>query len=1074
MDRREYPTSRPSSADPKLVAQQVYDPQALPDPADGGPLGAVLRRTEALAAYLAPQVDPVAARADLAALRAAAQGLAPDTPAYRELYLAACAVRRAVALANPLLDFDQLVCVARGTFAGSVRSNPTTQDAQGGHFATQFFGFNALPGGGLLAVRNVKGRPELVNLLADAVVSKGRLQGQKLDHGAFATPDLSYDGRQILFAWTANREHKWIYGRETAWHLFKVNLDGSGLTQLTDGPDSDFDPCWLPDGRVAFDSERRGGYIRCFAAYLKVRNYTLFSMTADGDDIRPLSYYETSEWHPAVNNAGQLVYTRWDYTDRENCLGGRIWFSQPDGSDPRAPHGNYPLPYDTLPGHLPWKIRPDGRESDSRVGAPLVEMGARQAPGSHLYLFTAAPHHGEVFGSLCLLDLRAPDDHYMSQVKRVTPDEPFPETEMPARRHYKYGTPWPLSADFYLATVWENVCLVDRFGNKELLADLRSAPCPTDERLRLTCPIPLRPRLKPPVVPSQVDPAKPATIAVMNVYDSDLPFPPGVRIKWLRVTQNILKANHAMGEPMIGYERENTPRVPLGVVPVEDDGSVYFEAPVAKELIFQALDEQYRAVQSMRSTAFVRPGEQMTCQGCHEPVGRVAAADHRPRALSRPPSRLQPELEPIEPISYYRQVKPILDARCVPCHAERRQGPTDMSYAALKEGYTFWFSGAMAFDMTGPYSGVHGGSRTLPGKFGARNCRLGRALFDDAHRAVVSDSDRHTLVVWLDSNSLRLGSYVREAAQLRGELVWPTLDFDPANPLGILGRGAPLRGRFWHDNTHGPYAHLLTSHTLNQVQVVAADGQILARVPAEHPQDAWLLPDRTVLVATSHAARRLTLEGRELWSYKVEPPNEIPTCQPLPDGGTLIGVVGQCRLVELDPAGAVRLTVPLSTPVQEPHAQFRFCRKTPEGTYLVPFMAEGAVREVAADGRIVHEFPPVAGPVAAVRLEDGHTLVTGGQRVTEYDPAGRVFWQLRPSDVPDLNLATLAGVTRLGNGNTVVCNWNAKDADGRLGAHIFEVTDDKRVVWTVSGPEIGQVAQCQVLDGELRPLAGWR
>ena len=56
----------------------------------------------------------------------------------------------------------------------------------------------------------------------------------------------------------------------------------------------------------------------------------------------------------------------------------------------------------------------------------------------------------------------------------------------------------------------------------------------------------------------------------------------------------------------------------LGTVPVEADGSAYFEAPAGKAIYFQALDEQGMAVQSMRSATYVHPGEQLTCQGCHE------------------------------------------------------------------------------------------------------------------------------------------------------------------------------------------------------------------------------------------------------------------------------------------------------------------------------------------------------------------------------------------------------------------------------------------------------------------------
>ena len=413
--KKEYPESRPGGPDEEKLRCETYDRHALVWETDGGPLGTALRRLDALLESPggAPAGDALAA--DVRVLKQASlnEALPPDADAYKARYLAACALRRQVMLRHPLLDFEDILCVVRGTFEGSVRSNPETADAQGGHFVTQYFGFNALPGGGLYIIKNYKNRPEIVNVLEHAVVQNGRLKGRKLDYGAFATPALSYDGRTIAFAWTENAEHRWIYSKKKCFHLFRVNVDGSDLVQLTDGPFNDFDPCWLPDGRIAFISERRGGYIRCFAAYLKVRTYTLFSMTADGGDIRPMSYFETSEWNPSVNNEGQLVYTRWDYVDRENCLGTRFWISNPDGSNPRAPHGNYPHPYHTFPDHTPWRVDANGREWDSRWGAPMVEMGIRAVPGSPLYIFTAAPHHGSVYGSLGMLDLRVEDDGHM-------------------------------------------------------------------------------------------------------------------------------------------------------------------------------------------------------------------------------------------------------------------------------------------------------------------------------------------------------------------------------------------------------------------------------------------------------------------------------------------------------------------------------------------------------------------------------------------------------------------------------------------------------------------------------------
>ncbi len=1074
MGKKEYPDQRPGESKPEKVKEEVYDPQSLMREEDGGPLGAVVRRTRALLANPAFSggTDKTAAwGSDLQAIESARAMVAGDPEKSKALYLAACALRREVALRNPVLDFDSILCVARGSFEGSVRSNPSTADPQGGHFVTQYFGHNALPGGGLYVVRNYKTKPEIMDLLKDSVVENGPMKGQKLDHGGFATPDLSYDGKSIVFAWTGNKEHLWVYSKDTCFHLFKVNVDGTGLTQLTDGDVNDFSPCWLPNGRIAFVSERRGGYIRCFSAYLKVRSYTLFSMREDGTDISPLSYFETSEWNPSVNNEGQLVYTRWDYVDRENCLGTRFWISGVDGTNPRAPHGNYPLPYDTFPDHKPWEVR-NGREWDSRFGAPLVEMDIHAVPNSPLYLFTAAPHHGEIYGSLCMLDLRQTDDHHMGQIKRITPEEPFPETETAGRRHYKYGTPWPLNEDFYLCNVWENMALIDRYGNKEVLCDLRSLPCAQDERLRIIDPIPLRarprPENEPAPAPSTPAASRPkATIAVMNVYDSDLPLPEGVKIKWLRVVQNIPKTNHAMGEPLIGYERENTPRIPLGIVPVEEDGSAYFEAPVGKMLIFQALDDHHMAVQSMRSSAFVHPGEQLSCMGCHENPQRAAAPTASPIATRRAPSRLEPEIGPIEPISYYRQIKPIFDKTCVPCHKEKALGPQDMSYEALKEDYTFWFSGAMFTDMTTAYSGVHGGSRTIPGRFGARASKIGQALLTESHRTCVSPEDRLKVTVWLDSNSLRLGAYTREDKQLAGELVWPAMDVDPANPQGIDGSEPGLRHNFWHENLYGPFPILFSEHTHDRVAIMDKTGSIVWEYPVPHPQDVWMLPNGNILTTYYQGVREVTRDKQTVWEFTVEKPNEIPNCQPLPDGNVLIGIVGQCRLIEVNRKGEIVHEVQLQTTEKTAHAQFRMCRKTPEGTYVVPFTAEGAIREYDASGKVIREFPKQPMPVGVVRLDNGNTLISADGKVTEYDRNDKVVWQVLPHEIPDIQIGVLAGISRLDNGNTLVCNWNAQDKDRKVGAHLFEITDDKRVVWQISGPQVGQMAQCQVLAEDL-------
>jgi len=294
----------------------------------------------------------------------------------------------------------------------------------------QFFGFNAIRGGGLFILEKpFSDHPTVRNVLENSVCENGRFKGQKLtSDGGFLSPDLRYDAREILFAWTEIAESEGERKRYREWNehntykIFKVNVDGTGLTQLCDGTWNEFDPCYLPNGRIIFISERRGGYGRCHGR--PVPSFTLHSMNPDGSDIVCLSPHETNEWQPSVNHDGVVLYTRWDYVDRGFNQAHHGWTTKPDGRDPRAIHGNF--------------------SSDQR-SRPHFEITLRAVPNSRKYMVTAACHHGQAYGSIILIDPSVPDDNRMGPVKRLTPDQLFPEAEIgthgpPAN----YAGPWPL------------------------------------------------------------------------------------------------------------------------------------------------------------------------------------------------------------------------------------------------------------------------------------------------------------------------------------------------------------------------------------------------------------------------------------------------------------------------------------------------------------------------------------------------------------------------------------------------------------------------------------------------------
>ncbi len=707
---------------------------------------------------LVAELDRLHARVEALAI-----GNAATEEVRREVYLQARGVVRKIAFCNPLLDFDKILFVKRHDPGGLY------------HMVHQYYGFCAKPGGGLFVLNDpFSERPTITNLLAESRVTHGRLAGRRLEPGTFVSPDLSFDGQSILFAYTEGRAEGIEWSPRASYHLFKVDADGSDLVQLTDGRWNEFDPCFLPGGRIVFISERRGGYLRCggSAPPYDSPTYTLHSMDADGGDITCLSFHETQEWQPSVDNNGMLVYTRWDYVDRDTNTAHHIWSCFADGRDPRSYHGNYPT---------------------VRQSRPWMEMSIRAVPDSNRYVATAAAHHGLAFGSLVLIDYRPVDDNAMSQVERITPDVSFPESEggkSLIRERMVYGTAWPLSEDDYLCVYDRQaknrgIYWIDRFGNRELLY--------RDPAISCLSPIPLRARRQPPSLPRRTTriPAardtpvldQPATVAVMNVYDSDFAWPAGTRITALRVIQVLPKTTPPADQPRIGVATETNARAVLGTVPVEADGSAYFRAPAGKLVYFQALDDRGMAVQSMRSATYLHPGEFLGCQGCHEAKHRPPHLNTAiPLALRREPSTIEPDADGSNPFSYARLVQPVLDRHCVACHRDKQaldlsgevtgKHGWSRSYENLASQHGFYFhvsNGSIN-------SGVHGGSRTIAGQFGARASSLLQYLDVRHHGVQLPREDWHRLTLWLDCNSEFYGAYHDMGAQARGERVVPGLD----------------------------------------------------------------------------------------------------------------------------------------------------------------------------------------------------------------------------------------------------------------------------------------------------------
>ncbi|MBN2311506.1 MAG: hypothetical protein JXR94_21190, partial [Candidatus Hydrogenedentes bacterium] len=231
------------AAQARLRREALRD-AALINDADRDPLDVVLRRTRALLDDIetmdgAPDLSRVRTRLDTLSRQSA--GLHADAPERRQAFDEACALRRRIAFSNPLLDFSRILFLKHDR-------------ARYQHMVDQYFGFHALPTGGVYVLDEPFGEhPDMHDVLAGSTVANGRLKGKSLEGGSFISLDLSFDASTMLFAWTEAEvpveptdrtpmEHLWTPG--STYHVFKAGVDGSGLTQLTDGRWNDFDPCW--------------------------------------------------------------------------------------------------------------------------------------------------------------------------------------------------------------------------------------------------------------------------------------------------------------------------------------------------------------------------------------------------------------------------------------------------------------------------------------------------------------------------------------------------------------------------------------------------------------------------------------------------------------------------------------------------------------------------------------------------------------------------------------------------------------------------------------------------------------
>jgi mono/diheme cytochrome c family protein len=646
------------------------------------------------------------------------------------------------------------------------------------------------------------------------------------DDGQIYDMNLNYEGTKLLFAYR-DRDYSQNY------HIHEINIDGTGLRRVIAGPFMDVSPQYLPDGRIVFISSRSKAYGLCQPHEMT----GIFTMNPDGSDIVRIGYGSLAETSPAVLDDGRVLYTRWEYVDKDVCLQQGLWTVHPDGRQVALYYGN-------------------------TITVPPVMWQARQIPGTHKVLATLCAHHGYPVGPLGIINNRKGLEE-TAALTCITPDEPLTPSSHPFAypevvqrsdppRVWSYRDPCPVSKNLFLCAYGGPAKDGPKRYRLFLLDDRgRKAHLYGDGNIHCFNPLPLIPRPKPAAIAATRSRYEQATgtFFVQDVYAGALAGVPRGTVKEIRVMSQLPKSRNTLDPrayahgPTISMGSTYFVKVCYGSAPVAPDGSAYFEAPTGVNLYFQAIDKDGKEILRMGTETQLMPGENQSCAGCHvDPLQspRLQPNPGMARPMNTGPVTLTPPpWGEAGPVDFVKQVQPVFERYCVECHSgSDPKGRLDLSgdkslyfnmaYAHLVgwEGSRFCLREALTNSLVWWTDGNWGGQtgNYKPYKSGSHLSRLCTYLENGHGDVKVDDNSRRRVYAWIDSHVPYYGTYdcSRPGAQ-GGRFCWPQDSFSAFtsvfNKNCAACHGAASQGHAqgtiresWINLTHPERSKVLNAH----------------------------------------------------------------------------------------------------------------------------------------------------------------------------------------------------------------------------------------------------------------------
>jgi hypothetical protein len=600
-----------------------------------------------------------------------------------------------------------------------------------------------MPGGGLWIWDTEGKEPRLTKILDSS-------EGEIID------ANVSYDGSTILFSWKRTMND--------FFQLYTIGIDGENLRQITSHNSNNFNACWLPDGGIAFLSDRKPAYAYCWQTTTPI----LWRCESDGSKPIRLSANYLNDFTPSVLQDGRILYSRWEYVDRPAIPIQSLWTINPDGTNLGGVFGNRSL-------------------------SPATFMDAREIPDmQRKILCVLTSHNGPCRGAIGIIDTRF-GSNSQKGITNITPEIEIGLVDKGDGNRIRgpYLNPFPIDNQYYLVSKAGTIELRDyAMTENYLIAEAQD--------LGFYNPQPIRPRQKEASIPSFLadqtqddDQQQWATIYMQDVYIGLEDFVKRGEIKKIAVVQEVEKPVgispdlRAFGFqfPVVSAGATYAPKKIWGYASVEEDGSAHFKVPAREPIYFLPLNEEGMAVQRMRTFTHLMPGETQGCVGCHSDRNQVAPTllRSRPKAMLRQAEELEIPAWGVTGFSYANIVQPIWDKHCISCHGpdkpagglELSGDKTDffnISYENLVRKNTscenFLRSGVGEVFKQSKYTSwiptYNGQEENIlliePGQWGAKASLLA-SIIQNAHkddqgdaRISLSNQEKLSVYTWLDLN----------------------------------------------------------------------------------------------------------------------------------------------------------------------------------------------------------------------------------------------------------------------------------------------------------------------------------